>query len=190
MHRGFKEEAKRLALEIRQEIGLDAFDALDPLLLAKEYGIDVYAFSELGQHGCSDAALSYFADDEVATFSAALIPIGTGMVILDNDNHAPTRRRSSLAHEMAHVLLEHRFAAAILGPEGCRAVDKEIEAEAEWLCGELLITYTAALALARSDATDTEVAERYGVSQRRAAMRMNASGARTVVNRRRAYRRS
>ncbi len=189
MRRGFKEEAKRLALEIRGEIGLDAYAPLDPLLLANEYGIDVYPFSELGQHGCSDAALAYFADDEVATFSAALIPIGTGMVILDNDNHAATRRRSSIAHEMAHVLLEHRFTTAILGPDGCRAVDKETEEEAEWFSGELLITYTSALLLARRDASDAEVAQRYGVSPRRAAMRMNASGARTVISRQRTARR-
>jgi len=140
MRRGFKEEAKRLVLESRHEIGLDAYAPLDPLILAEEYGIDVYPFSELGQHGCSDEALSYFADDDAATFSAALIPIGSGMVILDNDNHAATRRRSSIAHEMAHVLLEHRFTTAILGQDGCRAVEKAIEEEAEWFSGELLIT--------------------------------------------------
>jgi hypothetical protein len=38
--------------------------------------------------------------------------------------------------------------------------------------GELLITYAAAMVLARRNASDTEVARRYGVSQRRAAMRM------------------
>jgi Zn-dependent peptidase ImmA (M78 family) len=190
MRRGFKEEAKRLALEVRQEIGLDAYGPLDPLLLANEYGVDVYQLSELGNYGCSDAALSYFADDETAAFSAALIPIGTGLVILDNDNHASTRRRSSVAHEMAHVLLEHQFTVAILGPDGCRSVGPEIETEAEWFGGELLITYAAAMMLARRNASDAEVARRYGVSQKRAAMRMNASGARTVVTRQRATRRS
>jgi Zn-dependent peptidase ImmA (M78 family) len=91
---------------------------------------------------------------------------------------------------MAHVLLEHQFTVAILGPDGCRSVDPEIEAEAEWFGGELLITYAAAMMLARRNASDAEVARRYGVSQKRAAMRMNASGARTVVTRQRATRRS
>ncbi len=188
MRRGFKEEAKRLAVEIRGEIGLDAHAPLDPLILAREYGIEVYPLAELALYGCSDAALSYFSNDEVATFSAALIPIGTGKVILDNDNHAPTRRRSSIAHEMAHVVLEHQFTSAILGPDGCRAVDNEIEEEAEWFSGELLITYAAAVLLAKRGASDVEVANRYGVSPRRAAMRMNASGARTIATRQRAAR--
>jgi IrrE N-terminal-like domain len=183
MRRGFKEAAKQLALEVRQEIGLDAFAPLDPLDLAREYGIPVYPLSDLGTFGCSDAALAYFTDDDTATFSAALIPDGTGRLIIDNDSHAPSRRRSSVAHEMSHIVLEHQFAAAILGPNGCRAVHKDIEDEAEWFAGELLITFRAAVTLARHGASDAEVAQRYGVSPRRAGMRMNASGARTIVSR-------
>ena len=190
MRRGFKEAAKHLALEVRQEIGVDAFAPLDPLDLASEYGIPVYPLSELGGFGCSDAALSYFADEDTATFSAALVPVGTGRIIIDNDDHAPTRRRSSVAHEMSHVLLEHQFNAAILGPDGCRAVPKDIEDEAEWFAGELLITFTAAVVLARRGASDVEVAQRYGVSPRRAGMRMNTSGARTIVSRQQGRRRA
>lgn len=190
MRRGFKEAAKQLALDVRHEMGLDAFAPLNPLDLAAEYGIPVFPLSELGSFGCSDAALSYFTDGDTATFSAALVPVGTGRLIIDNDDHAPTRRRSSLAHEMSHVVLEHQFNAAILGPDGCRAVPKDIEAEAEWLAGEVLITFTAALVLARRGASDAEVAQRYGVSPRRAGMRMNASGARTIVSRQQQRRRA
>lgn len=181
MRRGFKEAAKQLALDVRHEVGLDAFAPLNPLVLAGAYGIPVYPLSELCGFGCSDAALAYFTDDERATFSAALIPFGTARIIIDNDSHAPTRRRSSLAHEMSHVVLEHQFTAAILGPDGCRAVHRDVEDEAEWLAGELLITFTAAKALARRGVSDAEVAQRYGVSTRRAGMRMNASGARTIA---------
>lgn len=183
MRRGFKEYAKRLALEVRGEVGLDAYAPLEPRDLADEYGIPVYLFTELAHYGCADATLSHFADDEVATFSAALVPVGTCRLILDNDNHAPTRRRASVAHEMAHVLLEHRFTAAILGPDGCRAVPPEIEDEAKWFSGELLITFAAATALARCGASDADVATRYGVSPRLAAMRMNSSGARKIAAR-------
>jgi len=36
---------------------------------------------------------------------------------------------------MAHVLLEHQFTVAILGPDGCRSVDPEIEEEASGSVG-------------------------------------------------------
>jgi Zn-dependent peptidase ImmA (M78 family) len=183
VRRGFKEEAKRLALEIRQELGLDPFARLDPHLLAELYGIPIYPLTEMDRWGCSAETLAHYADDETGSFSAALIPCGTGRMIIDNDCHASTRRRASVAHEMAHILLEHPFGAAILTPAGCRAVAPEIEAEATWLGGELLIPFRATLMWARRGASDNEVAQHHGVSLRYAGMRMNASGARKIASR-------
>lgn len=188
MRRGFKEHAKRLALEVRDELGLDAFTPLDPVELAAQYGIPVYALSELAPYGSATEAIAHFSGENEAAFSAALVPIRTGWLIVENDFHAPTRRRSSVAHEMAHVILEHGFALSILGFDGCRSFNREIEDEAEWFSSELLIPYKAAVALARRGTSDSEVAKYYGVSTRRAAMRMNASGARIVANRARGRR--
>lgn len=39
MKRGFKTEARKLALELRDELGLDAYGKFDPYALAAEYGI-------------------------------------------------------------------------------------------------------------------------------------------------------
>lgn len=183
MRRGFKEGGKRLAVEIRDELGLDAFARLDPRQLAELYGIPVYPLTEMDRWGCSDATLEHHADDETATFSAALIPCGSSRLIIDNDCHAPTRRRASLAHEMAHVLLEHPFGAAILTADGCRAVAPEIEDEATWFGGELLIPFRATLMWAKRGASDNDVAQHHGVSLRYAGWRMNASGARKIAQR-------
>lgn len=181
--RGFKEEAKRLALEVRAELRVDAFTPLEPRDLAELYGVPVYALTEMEAYGCSPETLAYFGDHDRATFSAALVPDGAARLIIDNDCHTVARRRASVSHEMAHVLLEHRFTAAILGPNGCRAVDPAVEKEADWLGGELLIPFKAAIAMAHRGATDNEVAERYGVSLKYAAMRMNGSGARIIAAR-------
>jgi hypothetical protein len=183
LRRGFKEQAKKLAVEVREELGLDAFARLDPRQLADLYGVPVYALTEMDRWGCSDAALTRFADDDAATFSAALIPHGTGRLIIDNDCHAPTRRSASVAHEMAHVLLEHPFGAAILTPAGCRAVALDIEEEANWFGGELLVPFRAAMMWAKHRASDNHVAHHHGVSLRYAAWRMNASGARKIASR-------
>jgi Zn-dependent peptidase ImmA (M78 family) len=88
-----------------------------------------------------------------ATFSAALVPFGSKRLIIENSAHSSTRRRVSIAHEMAHVLLEHELDSTLLTLEGCRAVDKEAEEEADQLGGELMIPYQAALTAARSNCT-------------------------------------
>jgi hypothetical protein len=188
LRRGFKEDAKRHVLEVRQEIGLDGYSPLNPEILANAYGITVYQINDLELYGCSSKAIQHFADDTRATFSAALLPLGSSRIIIENDNHAPTRRRASVAHELAHLLLEHDFAAAILGPNGCCDVHTVSEFEASWFAGELLIPFLATTMHARRGTSDTEIARVYGVSPRLAAWRMNASGARTIVSRQRARR--
>jgi hypothetical protein len=172
-----------MAIEVRNEIGLNKFEPLDPVALAEEYGIPIYCLGDLGCHGLSAETMAHFGGDAGARFSAALVPIRHGRCIVENDGHAPTRRRANLAHEMAHVLLEHEFSVAVLGPDGCRAVHPDIEEEADWFGGELLITTDAALRCARQKATDGAVASFYGVSTPYAAMRMNRSGARIRVQR-------
>ena len=185
MRRGFKAEAKRLALEVRAELGLGSHEPLDPYGLAGLYGIPIFSLNELTAHDCPPDAITYFTQVRQAAFSAALVPLGSARFIIENAVHADTRRRASIAHEMAHVILEHQFSTALLTFDGCRSVGREIEAEANQLGGELLIPYKAALSAARASWPDDQVAQYYGVSQAFAAMRMNPSGARKVAERQR-----
>lgn len=190
MRRGFKEEAKRLALEVRAELGLGSREPLDPRELANLYGIRIFPLHELSAYDCPADAVVFFTQVRQETFSAALIPLGTARLIIENSAHSDTRRRVSIGHEMAHVILEHEFSTALLTLDGCRSVDGENEEEADRLGGELLIPYQAALAAAHAGWADAQVAVSFGVS-RFAAMRMNASGARKVAARQRiAYQRT
>ncbi len=88
---------------------------------------------------------------------------------------------------MAHLVLEHKFGQILLAADGCRAISRDKEEEADWLGGELLIPYTAAERAARLDWDDEQVADAYNVSIPLARMRMNYSGARKVVANSRAY---
>jgi hypothetical protein len=85
-------------------------------------------------------------------------------------------------------LLEHGFGEAVLFADGCRLLDPEIEEEATWLSGELLIPSGGALWAARQQLSDAEVADLFEVSPSMAAMRMNASGARKRATRENAAR--
>jgi hypothetical protein len=178
MRRGFTTAARRLALEVRTELGLTPYRALDPWALAQLYGIPVYALDEMAGWGCDGRTASYFTDLRPDAFSAALVPVGSGRVIVENSGQSRNRRRASLSHEMAHVLLEHPFREIQSALDRCSVGDRETEAEADLLGGELLIPSQAALAAARDGTSDEQVARRYRVSVPFARMRMNRSGAR------------
>jgi len=177
MRRGFKAEAKRLALELRAELGLDADCPFDPYAFADEYGIRVVRLSELDGPG-----RDYFLKRDGSALSGALIPIVTGVAILENDAQPDVRRRTTMSHELAHVVLEHEFGVSLADERKCGLGGAQ-EEEADWLSGELLIPYDGALRLARANATDADAAGAFQVSLAVARWRMNHSGARTVVER-------
>lgn len=180
MRRGFKTEAKSLALELRAEIGLDAYAPFDPYAFASEYGIPVVRLSDL-----NGEARNHFLRTEGSALSGALIPSGTGVLILENDAQPHARRRTTMCHELSHVVLEHQFGLSLSDERKC-GLGGEQEAEADWLSGEMLIPSDGAFRLARSNATDEQAAQAYQVSLAVARWRMNQSGARKVMQRARA----
>lgn len=155
-------------------------DALDPWQLAELYGVRVLA---LGQLPLDHAVREHFHSVRPEIFSGALLPHRTGAVIVENDAHQVDRRRSTMGHEMAHVVGEHKFGTSLVNERGCRTADKVQEDEAAEISGELLIPFEAAKRLARREATDDEVALRFGVSAELARWRMNATGARIIAQR-------
>lgn len=175
-----KAACKRLAGEVRTELGLDAMEALDPWRLADLYGVSVITLGALPlDHSIRD----HFYHVRPQVFSGALLPHRTGAVIIENDAHPLARRRSTMGHEMAHVIGEHTFGTTLVNERGCRSADKHQEDEAAEISGELLIPFEAAKRLARQGATDEEVAMRFGVSPEMARWRMNATGARIIAHR-------
>lgn len=175
-----KAACKRLAGEVRTELGLGQMDALDPWELAKLYGVPVLPLSSLS---LSHAAHHHFQNVRPDAFSGALLPHRNGAVIVENDAHSLARRRSTMGHEMAHVIGEHAFGTSLVNERGCRTADRVQEDEAAEISGELLIPFEAARRLARQKATDEEVALRFGVSPEMARWRMNATGARKIAQR-------
>lgn len=183
-----KAACKRLAAEVRAEIGLQPMDALDPWKLAEVYGIAVIPVSALP---VSSEIREHFTIVRPDLFSGALVPLGNGAVIVENDSHPPARRRSTMGHELAHIFGEHKFGTSLVSERGCRLADQRQEDEAAEIGGELLIPFEAAKQLARRKATNEEVALQFGVSTDLARWRMDATGARLIARRQEAaYRRA
>jgi Zn-dependent peptidase ImmA (M78 family) len=175
-----KAACKRLAAEVRAEIGLRPMDALDPWKLAEVYGVEVIRLSELPVSSEIREHLTVARQD---LFSGALVPLGNGAVIVENDSHPPARRRSTMGHELAHIFGEHKFGTSLVNERGCRLADQLQEDEAAEIGGELLIPFDAARQLACQKATNEEVALQFGVSTELARWRMDATGARLIAQR-------
>ena len=186
-YRGFKTHAERISMEMRGELGLEAEDRLDPNLLAEHLAIPVLGLRALAAFGASREVIAHLYGPGSADFSAATVFRGSRRAIVLNDRHAPTRRASSLAHEISHVLLEHE-PRPIRGADGCRDWTPEAEREASWLGGALLVPRPAAVLIARSGDSPAVAAARMGVSLDLMDWRLSETGARVQALRAKARR--
>jgi hypothetical protein len=169
-----------VAHEERADLGLGPFDRLDPFALADHHGIPVYRLDELGDDAGAAAAVEHFSTAGQSVWSAALIPVGSARIIIENTSHELVRRISSVAHELSHYLLEHAFDEVLLTEDKkCRQFDVTKEKQAKFLSGELLVPQQAARRAAFLGRTNDQVAERFGVSPQLAQMQM--AGARTFA---------
>jgi len=172
---------REVAREEREGLSLGPLDQLDPYALAEAHGISVYSLSELRDWELSDAAHAHLHGANGASWSAALVPLGSARVIVENDGHALVRRRASIAHELGHHLLEHSFDSVILGEDHKRQFDTTQEKQANFMAGELLVPQEAAKKAAYSKWNNAQVAVEYGVSEQFAQMQM--TGARVMAAR-------
>lgn len=165
-------QMRGVAQEERAELGLGATEQFDPYALAKEHGISVYTLSGLREFGIGFEAFSHFTARDSSAWSAALVPLGTARIIIENESHALVRRRSNIAHELGHYLLEHPFDNVILGEDHKRQFNDQQEKQATFMAGELLIPLAAAERMAFDGWDNARVAAAYGVSGQFVQMQM------------------
>lgn len=175
LKRGFKTDAEAIAKEIRAELGLKPRDPLDPWKLAEHLDIPVLLLSALQEDAPS--AVDYLLHTDTKSFSAATVFDGRKRMIVYNDAHSRDRQASNLAHEIAHALLLHPPTPP-LDEFGCRNFDGDLEDEAKWLAGALLVTEAAAVTIAFRQLSDAEAALLYSVSEPMMRYRLNVTGAR------------
>jgi Zn-dependent peptidase ImmA (M78 family) len=182
---GFKSEANSIAREIRAELALSSTAPLDPWLLATHLGISVVPLTELSTEAPL-AAVRFLRLDKRA-FSAVTVFRGHKRVIVINDTHHPRRQASDLAHELAHGLLLHE-PTNTFDASGARLWNEDMEEEASWLAGALLISDEAALHIVRTGLSIREAARTYGVSAPMIQFRINMTGAKARIQRAEKYR--
>jgi Zn-dependent peptidase ImmA (M78 family) len=171
---GFKASAERLALEIRSDLGLAVDERLDCEAFADHLGIPVVSLLQLKGDGAKAESLRRLMESSF-TFSALTLCVGERRLIVFNPSHPKGRRANSLAHELAHVVLEHP-AVPPLDATGCRHWDSRLEAQADWQAGAMLVPREGALRLIRDGFDFADAAAHFGVSEALFRWRANHTG--------------
>jgi Zn-dependent peptidase ImmA (M78 family) len=112
-------------------------------------------------------------------WSAITVMEGSHHLIVTNSAHPFTRRNSSLAHELAHIILGHAPSLMFMTPNSGLAIrthNDEQEEQANWLAGALLVPRDALLNIRRRGTSDEEACREYGISSAMLKFRMNVTG--------------
>jgi len=175
--RGFKTWAEEIAVRVRHKLKLSATSPLDPVQLAGLLSVVVLGPDEVG--GLPDECRRRLTSEHSENWSAITVANGKHYLIVVNTAHAPTRRNSDLAHELAHVILGHEPSMMFASPGSgiaLRTHNREQEDEANWLAGCLLLPRDVLFSVRRRRLTDEEACQEYGVSLAMLRFRINTSG--------------
>ena len=183
MRRGFKSEAERQAVAIRERLGCSEEEPVPLDTLASDLDARIVPADKL-------VPIERLQELQSDAFSAATFRVGDGRrVIVYNPLHSPGRTRSNQAHELAHIALGHTLRTVEkVGELSFVTCDVEQEGEADWLGGCLLLPRPLLLKAAYQGKTAAQIADEHGTSETMARFRLNASGVLVQIGRARAAR--
>lgn len=177
LRRGFKTWCENAAANYRRDLGLARGAPLDPVLLARHLGILVWSPQDIP--GIGKEVLKHLTVDDADSWDAVTIEAEGMVLVILNSISDDGRRNNSLAHELAHIILEHEPAHVFHTPDGHMMMNEynEIhEEEADCLAGALLLPRDALLQAIRQGMSDTVLARHFGVSAALLRMRRNKTG--------------
>ncbi len=179
MQRGFKAQAERLAERLREEVGIGPYGSLDPVRLARHVGADVRSAAELTNVN----KLQALEHLQPQAFSACTFQIGAKRVIVFNPLASLARRQSDLAHELAHILLNHDVGSVqTVGAVAFFTCNDEQEQEATWLAGCLLLPRPLLVRATRNGMAPADIVRKFAVSESMVRFRLGATGVRKQLS--------
>ena len=187
LERGFKSWSERVAQTLRDELGLESADPVDPLELAKILGIEI--LTPHGVPGLPSEVLEQLLQVDPWGWSALSLKLPDGrFLLIYNPRKSSGRQASDIIHELAHFILDHKPATIILSPDGelaMRSFDPKQEEEANWLGWCILLPRDALLKSRRKGLEIGDIAKHYGVTESLVRFRLNKSGVDTQLYARR-----
>lgn len=177
LERGFKARAERTSSGLREELGLTAFEKLDPHRLAAYLEVKLLTPSEVP--GMSDNALHQLLTVDPWGWSAVTIVEGDAALVIFNPRHSAGRQASDITHELAHIILGHQPATMVMSADGSlvmRSYDQKQEEEANWLAWAILLPRDSLFLMKRRKATMMEIAAAFGVTETLVQYRLRITG--------------
>lgn len=179
LRRGFKADAERKAIQLRTELGLAQTAPIDLHDLAAHLDVKVVSGEDLiGREPFEELETM-----QVGVFSAATFDIAGRQIIVTNPIATERRRRSDIAHELGHIILEHSL-TEIREVAGLpfRSCVPEQEEEATSLGSTILLPRTLLVAAARTGFDNPEkLAAAQNVSVEMARFRLHSTGVLTQL---------
>ena len=171
--RGFKARAEEIARDIRAAAGVGPCAPLDLENVAASRDVRIVSAGDL----VPIESLQEIESIQAFSFSACTFEINGGHVVVYNPIRKRPRRRSDIAHELAHIILQHDLTEIqYLNDVPFRTCRPDQEQEATALGGTLLLPRAALLEEARSGATVDQIATEFEVTKQMAQFRWNSTG--------------
>ncbi len=186
LRRGFKTWCENAARGYRRELNLQPFAALNPRLLAATLGVRIWTPADVP--GLPAAALKQLTKTDPTSWSAVTICVNNKRLIIVNDQDSVERQNNSIAHELSHIILEHKAAQVFVSPAGQMLLseyDRTQEEEADCLSGTLLVPRDALLSLLAEGDDQARIAAHFVVTKDLLRMRINLTGVQKQLGRRR-----
>ena len=176
--RGFKSWAERTSANIRHELGLGPHDGLNVFKLAEF--LDVIVLTPGDIPGLPNDVLHQLGTKDPFGWHAVSLVLPNGPALLVyNPKKSAGRKASDIAHELAHIILEHKPSTVILSHDGSfamRTYDQKQEDEANWLAWSLLLPREALVRNMRRGMSIEQTAEFYNVTTQLVKYRLSVTG--------------
>ena len=179
MERGFKTWAENLAEGLRRELGTSPVGPIDLVALAQSLGVKLLTPRELP--GVSGDDLHQLLVRDRSGWSAASIKRNGVPLIIYNPAHSTGRQSSDIAHEIAHILLNHDPGTIVLSEDGSfvmRSFVADQEEEANWLAWCILLPRRALEHCIRSKMSMEQISAAFGTSEVLVRFRIQMTGIR------------
>lgn len=176
MKRGFKAQAERTAISVRQELGLGEMDALCPWKYAKHLGIEMLDFDKLG---LSEANQNQLITKDPKSWSGMTLRLGEVTGIVLNPKHSIARQKSTLMHELAHFSLKHVPARVEVSASKLMLLSDysdEQETEADWLGFTMLLPRELLYQLRKDGKSAKQIAKELQISEDVCTYRLRMTG--------------
>lgn len=186
MRRGFKAEAERVAVEVRNRLGLQAMAPVDPWAYAELLGVVVLDFDALGLTP-KDAEQLLNVDPE--SWSGLTLKEGDTHYVVINPAHVRARQVNTMMHELAHIQLKHTPKRVDISVSGLMLLSDypaDQEEEADWLSASVLLPRDALCHYRSIGWSTAEICNHYGVSTQLCDWRLRMTGVNVQLRRRRA----